>query len=139
MMTLLHRYVSTIAIMVAVTWLEPQFAVAAALVSADKAAEVVVVRNVTVRDGEVTGELINKTKHAVRDVQLQIRYLWQWKNEFRPGTDEVGKAVYYTVEKEIPPGASVPFTYKPSPPLPSRPDGFYQTTVSIAGFAEVYR
>lgn len=133
----LHLGVSLALVLVA--WVGPRLSLAATLASAEKAAEVVVLRSVAVKDGEVTGELVNKTKHAVRDVQLQIRHLWQWKNEFRPGTDEVGRAVYYTVEKEIPPGASVPFTYKPSPSLPSRPDGFYQTTVSIAGFAEVYR
>jgi len=139
MMTLLHRNVSAIAIMVAVTWLEPQFAVPAALLSADKAAEVVVVRNVTVRDGEVTGELVNRSSRPVRDVQLLIRYIWQWKNEFRPGKDELGLAVYYAVDKEISAGAGVPFNYKPASPLPSRPDGFFETTVSVAGFAEVYR
>lgn len=138
-MTLLHRYVSAVAIMAAVTWLEPQFAMAAAVVTAEKAAEVVVARNVTVKDGEVTGELVNKSSHPVRDVQLLIRHTWHWKNEFRPGKDELGMAVYYTEEKEISPGGSVPFNYKPASSLPSRPDGSFETTVSVAGFAEVFR
>lgn len=138
-MTLLHRYFSAIAITAVVAWFGPQLAIGAALVSADKAAEVVVMRNVTVKDGEVSGELVNKSSHPVRDVQLLIRYIWQWKNEFRPGKDELGMAAYYTVDKEISAGGSVPFNYKPASPLPSRPDGFFETTVSVAGFAEVYR
>lgn len=122
-----------------VGWVGPRSSLAAAPTLSEGAADVVVVRNVAVKDGEVTGELVNKTNHAVRDVQLQIRHLWQWKDEFRPGTDELGRTVYQTVESEIPPGGSVRFTYRPSAPLVSRPDGFYQTTVSVAGFAEVYR
>jgi len=138
-MRLWVRHLGAIAIMAAMTWLQAETAIPATLVPAEKAAEVVVLRNVAIKDGKISGELVNQTKHAVRDVQLLIRHLWQWKNEFRPGTDEVGRAVYHTVEKEIAPGGSAPFSYEPSPPLPSGPGGFYQTTVSIAGFTEIIR
>lgn len=133
----LHLGVSLALVLVA--WVGPKSSPAATLASAEKAAEVVVLRSVAVKDGEVTGELVNKSSHPVRDVQLFIRYIWQWKNEFRPGKDELGMAAYYTVDKEISAGGSVPFNYKPASPLPSRPDGFFETTVSVAGFAEVYR
>jgi hypothetical protein len=111
---------------------------AATLLSREKASEVVSLRGVEVKGGEVSGELVNQSQRLVRDVQLLIRYTWLWKNEFRPGQDDPGTAVYYTVERSIPPGQSVRFTYKPSSPLPSRPDGTYETTVSVAGFTEVY-
>lgn len=111
---------------------------AATLLSREKASEVVSLRGVEVKGEEVSGELVNQSQRLVRDVQLLIRYTWLWKNEFRPGQDDPGMAVYYTVERSIPPGQSVRFTYKPSSPLPSRPDGTYETTVSVAGFTEVY-
>jgi hypothetical protein len=112
-------------------------AVAATLASPDQAAQVVSVRAVTVKDGAVSGQIVNNSSRTIRDVQLQIRYTWLWKNEMRPGEDSVSDTVYYTVEGDIPPGGNKPFTYKPSSPLPSRPDGRYEVTVSVAGFAEL--
>jgi hypothetical protein len=135
----LYPHLAASLALVLAAWTAPGASHAATLASSEKAAEVVVMRNLAVKDGEVSGELVNRTNHVVRDVQLQIRHLWQWKNEFRPGTDELGRTVYHTVEKEISPGGSVPFSYKPTPPLPSRADGFFQTSVSISGYAEVYR
>lgn len=112
---------------------------AVAVGPAEKAAQVISVRNVKVQDGVVSGELANTSKRPLRDVQLLIRYSWRWENEFKPGSDEFGTAVYYTVEKEIPPGGRASFTYKPASPLPSRPDGYFETAVSVAGFTEIIR
>jgi len=111
---------------------------AAILLSADTAAEIVSVRGVTVREGDVSGDLINKSRGLVRDVQLQITYRWLWNDEFHPGKDDPGRTVYYTVEKEIPPGQSIGFAYKPSPPLAARTDGVFITTVSVAGYSQVW-
>jgi len=118
-------------------WFQPQLAGSATLLGAAKGAQVVVVENVTVKDGVVSGEVLNKSSGLLRDVQLLIRYVWLWKDEMRPGKDDPGMAVYSTLEKEIPPGGRAPFTYRPSPPLPSRSDGRFETTVSVAGFTEV--
>lgn len=98
---------------------------------------VVSIADLKVEDGVVSGQLVNQSKWPLREVQLLIRYVWQWKSEFRPGEDVQGRAVYHTVEKEILPGGRMDFTYRPSPPLPSSPDGYFETTVSVAGFAEV--
>ncbi|MGH7772781.1 MAG: hypothetical protein ACREQA_11180 [Candidatus Binatia bacterium] len=127
------------AVLSVVTWIQPKPAISATLLYAEKAAEIVTVRNVTVKDNVVSGELLNKSRRSLRDVQLLIRYAWQWNNEFRPKDDSPGDAVFYTVEKEIPPGGTVPFTYKPSSSLASRPDGNFVTTVSVAGFTEIIR
>jgi hypothetical protein len=113
---------------------------AATLLPAEKAGQIVTVRNVTVKDdGEVSGEVVNHSKNPVRDVELQILYSWRWKDEFHPGKDDPGVAVYHVIEKEIPPGQSVRFTYKPPKPLPKRDDGHFEFSVSVAGFAQVVR
>lgn len=114
-----------------------ELATSATVGSAEKTAQIIVVRNVMVKDGAVSGELHNRSSRPLRDVELLIRYIWQWKNELKPGEDALGRAVYYTLEKEIPPGGAVSFTYHPSPRLPSRPDGYFETEVSIAGFTEI--
>lgn len=118
---------------------QPGAAAAATLLPADKAGQVVTVRNVTVKDGVVSGEVVNKSQRTLREVQLLIRYNWLWKDEFQPGKDDPSMAVYHTVEKEIAPGDTRRFTYKPASPLTSRPDGSFETSVSVAGFTEVIR
>jgi hypothetical protein len=106
---------------------------------AETADAVATLRNVTVKDGEVAGEVVNNSKTALRDVQLRILYSWRWKNEFRPGKDGPGTAVFMTVDKEIPPGQSARFEYKPSPPLPARKDGYFDVSAKIVGFTQIYR
>ena len=106
---------------------------------ADKADAVVTLRNVTANENEVSGEVVNNSKDAVRDVEVQILYSWRWNNEFHPGSDDPGRAVYQTINSEIPPGQSTRFSYKPSPPVAQRKDGHYDYIVKVVSFTQVYR
>ncbi len=121
------------------TWIHPALVGSATVLLAGDSSKVVTLRNTTVKDGAVSGDLVNKSNRTIRDVQLLIRNIWHWKNEFRPGDDSPGDAVYYTVQREIPPGGSVPFTYNPQTPSTPGPNGNFETTVSVAGFTEVIR
>lgn len=105
----------------------------------DQAAQKIVIGNVRVEGGAISAELGNRSSRPLRDVQLLIRYTWHWKNEFRPGKDDPGIAVYHTVDREIAPGGTTSFQYKPPEPLPSRPDGYFEVTVAVAGFTEIIR
>jgi hypothetical protein len=95
-------------------------------------------RNVSTKNGEVSGELVNNSSDTLRDVVVEIRYTWLWTDEFHPGKDDPGRTVYYTAAKEIPPGGSVRFEYKPSPPLPVRRDGSFVISIKVAGLERVY-
>jgi hypothetical protein len=114
-------------------------ATAATLLTADRAAQVVSLRNVTTKDGDVTGEVVNHSKQTLREVQLQILYSWRWQDETHPGADDPGRAAYHMVGKEIPAGQSARFDYKPVPPLPVRKDGSFEISVKVVGFAQVYQ
>lgn len=114
-------------------------ATAATLLTADRAAQVVSLRNVTTMDGEVTGEIVNHSKQTLREVQLQILYSWRWQDETHPGSDDPGRAAYHVVSNDIAPGQSARFDYKPSPPLPIRKDGSFEISVKVIGFAQVYQ
>jgi hypothetical protein len=103
----------------------------------EQAAGTVVIEAVRLQGASVSGELHNRLSRPVRDVELLIRHVWMWKNEFRPGTDDPGTAVVYTLQKEIPPGGKAPFSHEISTPLPDRPDGLFETVVSVAGFTEI--
>ena len=110
----------------------------ATLLVPDQAAQTVTVRNVTEKDGTVKGDLVNNSRQTIRDIELQILYSWRWKDEFHPGTDDPGRAVYVTINKELPPGQSVGFEYRPSPPLPARKDGYFDISVKVVGFEQIY-
>ncbi len=85
----------------------------------------------------ISGKIINKSSHPIKDPELLIEYHWLWGKEFRPGKNSPGRAAYVKVDKEIQPGSSVPFTYRPEPPLPDRKDGRFMPEVSPAGFTIV--
>lgn len=129
-------FVAIIAILTLTTLPTP--AKSATLIQPDQAAQVVTVRNVTEKNGEVRGELVNNSRQTLRDIDLQILYSWRWKDEFHPGKDDPGRAVYFTIKKELPPGQSEQFEYRLSPPLPARSDGYFDVTVKVVGFAQVY-
>ena len=103
----------------------------------DETARIVTIEKITVADSVVSGEVFNRSSNNVRDVQLFIRYTWLWDNETKPGKDDPGTSTYYTLPKEIAPGVRVPFSFKPSPPLPQVTGGHFETSVAIAGFTEV--
>jgi hypothetical protein len=116
----------------------PPTAKPATLMAPEQATQIVTVRNVTEKNGEVRGELVNNSRQTLRDIELQILYSWRWKNEFHPGTDDPGRAVYFTINKELPPGQSGQFEYRPSPPLAARNDGYFDVSVKVVGFAQIY-
>jgi hypothetical protein len=96
-----------------------------------------VIDKLTVQDDAIAGQIRNRSPHVVRDVQLFIRYTWLWDNEFKPGKDDPGRGVYHVVPAEIPAGGTAPFKFTPTPPLPKRAGGHFETSVAIAGFTEV--
>jgi hypothetical protein len=109
------------------------------VIAGNEVGRFVTLRNVSIKTGEVSGEVVNNSSDTLRDVVLEIRYSWRWADEFHPGKDDPGRTVYYTAAKEIPPGGSARFDYKPSPPLPERRDGSFVIDVKVAGFERVYR
>jgi hypothetical protein len=116
-----------------------QTGTAATLRSSEAAGRVVSLRNVmSTEEGEVSGEVVNNSKQTLRDVRLQILYSWRWKNEYQPGKDDPGKAIFHVLEQEIPAGQTVRFNYKPSPPFASREDGQFDISVKVVGFAQVF-
>ncbi len=97
----------------------------------------VIAQNVSLKDDAVSGTVVNRSQRALREVRLQISYVWMWSDEYHPGSDAPGRTEYYTISAAIPPGGSAPFTYRPNTPLPSRKDGRFIPSVSVVGVEEV--
>ena len=106
---------------------------------ADNTQKIVTVDNVAVRNGVVSGEIVNHSKREVRDVELLIRHTWQWSNEFHPGDSDPGTASSHILNKSIRPGESMPFSFGESSTLPARSDGQFKSIVSVTGFTEIIR
>lgn len=115
----------------------PMWVGAQSLVSGQEASAVVAIADLKVINGEVSGLLVNKSAHRVRNVRLLIRHTWLWNDERHPGADDPGRAVYVTVPKDVAAGHAEPFMYAPEPPLPRRSDGHFDTSVEVVGFTEV--
>ena len=115
----------------------PNLANPQSVLTKQEASRVLVLENVTAQDAVVAGEIPKNSVNVVRDVQLLIRYVWLWKNEFHPGKDDPSRSDYYNVPGEIPPRGMTRFQYTPSSPLPKRADGNFMVIVSVAGFTQV--
>ena len=121
-----------------VALLGPNFVAGVSAAAVDDVGQTrVALSNTSVQADSVSGEIVNNLPHEVRDVQLLIRQVWLWNNEFRPGTDDPGSAAYFTVKRTIPPGGKVTFSFKSTDVLPGRADGRFETMVSVAGYTEM--
>jgi len=118
-------------------WIQLGHADTVSVLSGSEAPHAPTVLNVEMRDNVTKGEIVNHSSHRVRDVELLIRHIWHWNNEFRPGANPPGAADYFTVKAEIPSGGSERFTYRLPSPLPARSDGYFETIVTVAGFTEI--
>src|SRR5690242_3810769 len=107
------------------------------LASSEQVARAVVVRDVQLRDGTVSGVIVSTSPRPLRDVKVMIRHSWLWKNERHPGGDKPGRAEQVIVPGEVPPSGSLPFTFALKAPLPQRTDGTFVTSAEITAFTEV--
>lgn len=130
-----HIVYSAVAILL--LWCRPIKATAQEIETRNEASRTVTLQNLNLAEPTVSGVIVNHSPHEIRNVELLVQYHWLWKNEFKPGEDSPGRAVTVKVNKELRPGQSLPFTYTPQPPLPSRSDGRFEPEVIVSGFTEV--
>jgi len=107
------------------------------LTSGAEAAAAINVTDVAAQDGAVSGVLVNRSQHTIKDAKLIIHHSWLWKNERHPESDSPGRVDYYVVQGQIAPGGRMPFTYRIAPPLPQRSDGRFTSSVEVVSFTEI--
>jgi hypothetical protein len=104
--------------------------------NAHQAAQTVSLRDVEVRGDLIEGVVANHSSHVVRDIGLLVRYTWTWNHERHPGEQNPGRAAFYPIAGPVPPGASIPFSYRTSEPLPPRSDGHFTPSVVVVAYTE---
>jgi hypothetical protein len=98
----------------------------------------VALRDVQVQDGLVSGSVANRSRNALRDVQLLVRHAWVWDDDRHPGAINPGTSSYVTVAGPIPPGGEAPFSFRyPSSAVESGAPGHFTTAVEAVGDTEV--
>ena len=101
-----------------------------------EAARTILINDLSVQAGSVSGTVVNKSSATLRGVELSLQQVWLWNDERHPGTDSPGRTLPFTFRGEVAPNASAPFTFQ-TPPLPQRSDGRFVTTMDVIGFSEV--
>jgi hypothetical protein len=107
-----------------------------AVVQPSEAARTIVINDLNVQEGSISGTIVNKSSATVRGVELSLRQAWLWNDERHPGTDSPGRTLPFTLGADVAPNASAPFAFQ-TPPLAQRSDGRFVTTMDVTGFSEV--
>jgi hypothetical protein len=98
-------------------------------------ARTIVIEDLTVREGLVSGVVVNTSSARIRGVQLLLRQAWLWNDKRHPGADSPGRTLPVTLHTDVAPNGSAPFTFQ-TPPLARRFDGRFVTTMNVTGFTE---
>jgi hypothetical protein len=96
----------------------------------------VAVSDVRVADGAIEARIANRGARELRDVRLQIEYVYLWPDEMHPGDESPGRAWSHVVPGPLAPGASERILFRPPGGLPTAP-GRFEPRVEVLGFREV--
>jgi hypothetical protein len=129
----------TLAIFATMVFISPGLNSASAetVLSSQEATRALSFEKLDVNRSKISGVIANKTPHTIKDVQLMIQYHWLWKDERNPGKDSPGRTVIITLNEQLEPGESRPFSYTRQFSLPSRNDGYFMPEVDVAAFTTV--
>jgi hypothetical protein len=103
----------------------------------EEASKFVTVDEIALEEGRVTGVIVNRRPHPLRDVRLVVENVYRWPSEFRPGEESPNQAEIILVEEEIPAGSRTPFSATLRRPSSPEVGGHFVTQVHILGFSEV--
>lgn len=81
----------------------PLIATAQKVASQEDVHTVLTIEKVSVSDGTITGEIRNRGRHNVHDIQLLVRYVWLWHDERKPGKIDPSTSSYHSLPTELVP------------------------------------
>ncbi len=109
---------------------------AAALDAPAEVETVVAVDGVRVSEGAIEARLTNRGPRELRELRLQIDYVYHWPDEMHPGDESPGRTWPHVVPGPLAPGASEDLLFRPPGGLPTAP-GRFEPRVHVLGFTEV--
>ena len=136
-MSRLYRSALIGVILGAVCFLAPVTAMAQIAVPTEQVEKILVIRDVTVTENRLLGEITNNSPLKVRDVSLMVQHIRRSKDGLNPKVESPLNAFLLTLNRDLLPGETATFSSAVLLPENAQRDGDVVTDVSVAAFTLV--
>jgi hypothetical protein len=118
-------------------FLFPFMAKAQIAVPTEEVEKILAIRDVTVKENRLLGEITNNSPLKVRDISLMVQHTLRSKDGLNPKVESPLNAFLLPLDRELLPGETVTFSSTVSIPEEARADGEIVTDVTVAAFTLV--
>jgi hypothetical protein len=136
-MSRLYRSALIGVILGAACFLEPVTAMAQIAVPTEQVEKILVIRDVTVTENRLLGEITNNSPLKVRDISLMVQHIRRAKDGLNPKVESPLNAFLLTLNRDLLPGETATFSSGVLLPENAQRDGDVVTDVSVAAFTLV--
>jgi hypothetical protein len=136
-MSRLYRSALIGVILGAACFLEPVTAMAQIAVPTEQVEKILVIRDVTVTENRLLGEITNNSPLKVRDISLMVQHIRRSKDGLHPKVESPLNAFLLTLNRDLLPGETATFSSGVLLPENAQRDGDVVTDVSVAAFTLV--
>ena len=118
-------------------FLLPVTAMAQIAVPTEQVEKILVIRDVTVTENRLLGEITNNSPLKVRDISLMVQHIRRSKDGLSPKVESPLNAFLLNLNRDLSPGETATFSSAVSLPEEAQRDGDVVTDVSVAAFTLV--
>ena len=136
---MLHPYKNALigVVLGAAFFLFPFTASGQIVVPTEEVQKILSIRDVTVTENRLLGEITNNSPLRIRDISLMVQHVLRSKDGLKPKQESPLNAFLLPLERELLPGETVTFRSALSIPEEAQRDGTVVTDVSVAAFTLV--
>ena len=132
-----YKNVLTGVILGAAFFLFPLRAIGQIVVPTEDVQKILAIRDVTVTENRLLGEITNNSPLRIRDISLMVQHIVRAKDGLNPKQESPLDAFLLPLDRELLPGETVTFSSTVSIPEEAQRDGTVVTDVSVAAFTLV--
>jgi hypothetical protein len=133
----LYRNASIGVILGTVCFCSPLTAMAQIVVPTEQVEKILVIRDVTVKENRLLGEITNNSPLKVRDISLMVQHVLRSKDGLNPKVESPLNAFLLPLNRDLLPGETATFSSAVLLPEDARRDGDLVTDVTVAAFTLV--
>jgi hypothetical protein len=136
-MSRLYRNALIGVILGAACFLSPVTVMAQIAVPTEQVEKILVIRDVTVTENRLLGEITNNSPLEVRDISLMVQHIRRSKDGLNPKVESPLNAFLLDLNRDLLPGETATFSSTVLLPEEAQRDGDVVTDVSVAAFTLV--
>jgi hypothetical protein len=121
----------------AACFFSPLTAIAQIVVPTEQVEKILVIRDVTVKENRLLGEITNNSPLKVRDISLMVQHVLRSKDGLNPKVESPLNAFLLPLNRDLFPGETATFSSAVLLPEDARRDGDLVTDVTVAAFTLV--